>query len=90
MNVGETREALREWTSLWREKKSGVELQTCLHLMAEIAVLCPELEDGTRGDVALTFIWRLSLKSNCEMNVFNIASGQGFMEWRNSCAGDIT
>lgn len=66
MNVGETREALQEWTSLWREKKSGVELQTCLHITAEVAVLCPELEDGTREDVALTFIRWLSLKSNAK------------------------
>lgn len=65
-------------------------LQICPHITAEVAALCPELEDGTRGDIALTFIWGISLKSNCEMNVFNIASGQGFMEWRDSCTGHIT
>lgn len=46
--------------------------------------------NGRGGDIALTFNWGISLKSNCEMNVFNIASGQGFMEWRDSCTGHIT
>lgn len=79
MNVEKTREALQEWTSLWREKKSGVELQTCLHNTAEVADFCPELGDGTGGHCTY-FYSAVIIKSSYEMNVFNMASGQGFME----------
>lgn len=64
----ETRAASQEWTSLWREKKSGVELQTCLHITAEVAVLCPELEDGTRGTLHYFYsavIIKIQLRNEC-------------------------
>ena len=65
-----------------------MELQTCPHRTTEVAALGPELEDGNRGGIAFTLLFEASLRSNCEINVFNIPSGHGFMDWRDSCPGD--
>lgn len=87
MNVGE-RQRSPSRMDITMEGKEKVWMQTCLHY-SRSSCSVPRTQDGTRGHIALTFIRQL-LENWIAKWMPNMASGQGFMECRDSCAGDIT